>query len=186
MILDIANYDDVQTMTKCMKDTGVCVILYYAHWCPACNSMLPEWGKYEKKMAKHKTQKNDLLNIFKIEDSNMSLISDSPSIPAVQSYPTIRKIKNNQVTEYDMPSRSCDNFITFSEVSNMMNTQRSKSGRAKSAKASKTKSAKAKAAKAKSAKAKAAKAKSAKASKAKAKAAKAKAAKAKAKSNKPK
>ena len=164
MILDIANYDDVQTMTKCMGDTGVCVILYYAHWCPACNSMLPEWGKYEKKMAKHKTQKNDLLNIFKIEDSNMSLISDSPGIPAVQSYPTIRKIKNNQVTEYDMPSRSCDNFISFSEVSNMMNTQRSKSGKAKA------KSGKAKA-KAKSAKAKAAKAKSAKA---------------KAKSNKPK
>ena len=179
MILDIANYDDVQTMTKCMKDTGVCVILYYAHWCPACNSMLPEWGKYEKKMAKHKTQKNDLLNIFKIEDSNMSLISDSPSIPAVQSYPTIRKIKNNQVTEYDMPSRSCDNFITFSEVSNMMNTQRSKSGKAK-AKSGKAKSKSGKAkAKAKSAKAKSAKAKAAKAKAAKAKAAKAKASKSK-------
>ena len=60
MILDVSSNDTVQVMTECLGNSSVCIILYYAHWCPACNSMLPEWSKYEKKMAKHKSQKGDL------------------------------------------------------------------------------------------------------------------------------
>ncbi len=68
---------------KHLKDAGPIMIIYYAKWCGHCRSSFEDWKKLSKK------QKG---KVFMIESANY---------PKIKSFPTIKVVKNGNVSDYD-------------------------------------------------------------------------------------
>ena len=76
----------------------VCEVFYfYTPWCPYCKKARPEWDKFKAPL--HRTTRDGYLLMFtEVDcDANEALANKFE----VTSYPTIKCVKDGNVTDYD-------------------------------------------------------------------------------------
>ena len=77
----------------------VIIVLFYVDWCPHCVSTKPEWAKLVEKHNNTKVNgKNVKVQACNCEGSEAE--KETANDNAIQGYPTIKAIKNNENVEY--------------------------------------------------------------------------------------
>ncbi len=97
--------EDFKTSTK----KGVWIILYYASWCPHCQSMKPEWEKFA---SKYSSVNNGNVNVADVESEYLEKIGQEHKQNVV-GFPTIVSCKNGRkVSDFNGP-RTSDEIDKF-------------------------------------------------------------------------
>ena len=84
--------------TEVTSSKKVATIYYfYTDWCPYCKKAKPEWEKFEK-LYNDKT-----INGYRLETKSVNCDEDEATATQfkVESYPTIKLVKDGSVIEYD-------------------------------------------------------------------------------------
>lgn len=102
MYYQIGNSHSAEEFNHASKK-GVWVILYYADWCPHCQTMKPEWDKFAQ---------SGKVNCAEIESKQLDQLPEHKG--NVQGFPTIVMSKNGKVVETYQGERSQKGFEEFS------------------------------------------------------------------------
>ncbi len=106
MYIKVDNQQSVEDF-KANTKKGVWVILYYASWCPHCQSMKPEWEKFASKYS----SQNDI-NVADIESEFLDKAGPEHKQNVV-GFPTIVSCKNGKkVLDFNGP-RTSDEIDKF-------------------------------------------------------------------------
>ena len=112
---DVSNPDDRNN-----KATGenmskeALIYFFHADWCPHCKKAQPEWNTF---MMSHD---NKLKNGYKIKCISVDCTDDKESTAKqlinqynVESYPTVKMVKDNKIIDYDasVKSGSLNKFV---------------------------------------------------------------------------
>lgn len=148
---------DLQSANKFKSETqkGYWIILYYANWCPHCQSMKPDWQKFADKYNSPSSN----INVAEVESEFLDMTGPEHK-SNVEGFPTIVSCnKGNKTAHFsgprttqDIDSFANDNFKGVKGSSNLNKLLRNnkKSKKTKSKKTKKTKSSKSKKGKSKS------------------------------------
>lgn len=118
MYIDVQNNETAEQFKEKSKK-GYWVILYYANWCPHCQTMKPEWKKFGNKYE-YDTQ----INVAEVESQFLEEIGDEHK-SRVQGYPTVMLAKNGKSIAGHEGPRTADSFDEFAN-SNIVNVSRTK------------------------------------------------------------
>lgn len=98
-----------------LRTEDATVMFFNADWCPHCKSAKPEWDAFVSQNDKR------VLNGYKIKCVNVNCTDESDSDVAsmmdkykIESFPTVKMLKKNQVIEFDSK-------ITSSALESFMN-----------------------------------------------------------------
>jgi thiol-disulfide isomerase/thioredoxin len=89
---DVANADRNNTIT---------IFLFHVDWCPHCKKALPDWNSFVSNYDKKE------INGYQIECIDVDCTNETSDVTNaiekynIESYPTIKMLKNNQVIEFD-------------------------------------------------------------------------------------
>jgi thiol-disulfide isomerase/thioredoxin len=114
MFINVTNAQKANEFnTKTKK--GYWIILYYANWCPHCQTMKPEWNKFTEKFKNDKS-----VNVAEVESEFMDTISPENKAN-VQGFPTIIGCnQGKKIADYNGP-RTSDDMIKFANDNNKTN-----------------------------------------------------------------
>jgi len=157
-VSDLASVEKFKNESK----KGYWVILYYAEWCPHCQTLKPEWNKFTDKYSSSKE-----INVAEVESEFLGSVGDEHK-NNVEGYPTIVSCNKGVKTGNfmgDRTSQAIDDFANsnLKESSNNSNninkllgknllnlvkktkqTKRTKSKKSKTSKSKKSKKSKSK------------------------------------------
>ena len=77
------------------------LMFFYADWCPHCKTAKPIWGEIKEE------NENNLINGHKVQFTEVNCTTESPEIEdlmnkfKIESFPTIKLIKDGEIIEYD-------------------------------------------------------------------------------------
>ena len=137
---------DLQSANKFKSETkkGYWIILYYANWCPHCQSMKPDWEKFADKY----NSPSSIINVAEVESQFLDMTGQEHK-SNVEGYPTIVSCnKGNKTANFSGPrtTQDIDNFANdnFKGVKGSSNLNKllrnnKKSKKSKSKKTMKTK-----------------------------------------------
>jgi len=107
-VIDQKSADDFNTQLK----KGYWVVLYYANWCPHCQTMKPDWNKLSDKFKNNKQ-----INIADVESEFMDKI-DQEHKQNVQGFPTIISCsKGKKIADFN-GSRTYEEMNKFANDNN--------------------------------------------------------------------
>jgi thiol-disulfide isomerase/thioredoxin len=96
------------------RNKEVTILFFHANWCPHCKKALPEWNTF--------VSQNDgkAINGYKIKTVDMDCTEETSDITRaineykIDSYPTIKMLKDGQVIEFDskITNSSLNSFVT--------------------------------------------------------------------------
>jgi len=92
-------FDDVANAN--MRDDEAIIYFFHVKWCPHCKTALPEWSKFQIEYN------GKMVNNCLIKCIDMDCTDETPEIThlindfQIDSYPTVKMIKNNQKIEFD-------------------------------------------------------------------------------------
>ena len=110
-IINKKDYDDVANATRRNKD----VVIYFFHvdWCPHCKTAKPQWDEFVRKYN------GKTMNGYGIQCIGVNCTEETdPKVNGyiqqfdIQSYPTVKMIKDNSQIDYDAKITS-DNLEQF-------------------------------------------------------------------------
>jgi thiol-disulfide isomerase/thioredoxin len=104
-----SDFDSVATWKLKAAKRGCCIILWYASWCPHCQSVREEYSKYARKAL--------FMNVYafnceKYKDHLDKIKHDMPGL--VQGYPTLVFYKNGEPAEHYEDQRDVASFVKAS------------------------------------------------------------------------
>lgn len=114
-VVDPTSAEQFKTQTQ----NGYWVILYYADWCPHCNSMKPEWNKFATKY-----QNNPDINVADVESNFIGNIGEQHK-QNIQGFPTIVScMKGRKVNDFtgERTSSAFDSFANSTYKQNKPST----------------------------------------------------------------
>ncbi len=118
MYINVINPESVEQF-KTQTQKGYWVILYYADWCPHCNSMKPEWLKFATKY-----RNNPSINVADVESNFLSHIGEQHK-QNVQGFPTIVScMKGRKINDFtgERTSSAIDSFANSTYKQNKPST----------------------------------------------------------------
>lgn len=77
------------------------IYLFYVDWCPHCKTAKPEWEQIKTKYQ------GKQINGYTLVFHEINCTTESPDVTKlmdqfkIESYPTIKMVKNNQIIEFD-------------------------------------------------------------------------------------
>lgn len=77
------------------------LMFFYADWCPHCKTAKPIWEQVKEE------NENNLINGHKVQFTEINCTTESPEIEdlmnkfKIESFPTIKLIKDGEIIEYD-------------------------------------------------------------------------------------
>ena len=77
------------------------LMFFYADWCPHCKTAKPIWEEIKEE------NENNLINGHKVQFTEVNFTTESPEIEdlmnkfKIESFPTIKLIKDGEIIEYD-------------------------------------------------------------------------------------
>ena len=112
---DVANSTN-RNNTETGENSGKEALIYFFHadWCPHCKKAQPEWDTF---MTGHD---NKLKNDYKIKCISVDCTDDKESTAKqlinqynVESYPTVKMVKDNKTIDYDasVKTESLNKFV---------------------------------------------------------------------------
>ena len=132
---------------KSQTQKGYWVILYYANWCPHCNSMKPDWEKF---VDRYKSSSSNI-NVAEVESEYLGMTGEQHK-SNVEGFPTIISCnRGNKTANFagprttqDIDKFANDNFKGVKGSSNLNKLLRNnkKSKKSKTKKTKKTKKSK--------------------------------------------
>jgi len=96
-----------------IRNRQVTIYFFHVDWCPHCKKALPEWNKF-------KADKNGKeINGYVIRCVEMDCTNETSDITRaineynIDSYPTVKMLKNNQKIEFDskITNTALDSFV---------------------------------------------------------------------------
>jgi thiol-disulfide isomerase/thioredoxin len=108
----VANkYANVANANRRNKEVNV--LFFHVDWCPHCKKALPEWNSFKQQYDGKE------LNGYVIKCVDMDCTNETSDIARaintykIDSYPTIKMLKNQQTIEFDskITSSSLDQFV---------------------------------------------------------------------------
>jgi thiol-disulfide isomerase/thioredoxin len=115
MYINVSNPNAATEFNQKSKK-GYWIILYYANWCPHCQTMKPEWNKFTDKLKNNKS-----VNVAEVESEFMDSISPEHK-NNMQGYPTIVGCnQGKKIADYNGP-RTSDDMIKFANSNNKTNS----------------------------------------------------------------
>jgi thiol-disulfide isomerase/thioredoxin len=111
-IVNKKDYDDVANATRQNKD----VLIYFLHvdWCPHCKTAHPQWDAFEKRYDGTSVNGYNIkcINVNCTDDKNEDVNKYIQQFD-IQSYPTVKMIKDNSQIDYDakITSDNLDQFL---------------------------------------------------------------------------
>ena len=114
MYINVSNPNAVNEFNQKSKK-GYWIILYYANWCPHCQTMKPEWNKFSETLKTNKS-----VNVAEVESEFMEAIGPEHKAN-VQGFPTIVGCREGKkIADYTGPRTSQD-MIKFANDNNKTN-----------------------------------------------------------------
>ena len=92
-------FNDVANVNQRNKD--VTIFFFHVDWCPHCKKALPEWNKFKA------DNDGKSVNGYKVNCVEMDCTNETSDITRaineynIESYPTIKMLKDNQKIEFD-------------------------------------------------------------------------------------
>lgn len=114
-VVDQKSASDFNTQLK----KGYWVVLYYANWCPHCQTMKPEWNKLSEKFKNSKQ-----INIADVESEFMDKI-DHEHKQNVQGFPTIVSCSQGKKIADFSGSRTYEEMNKFANDNNTVSSNKS-------------------------------------------------------------
>ena len=71
--------------------------LFYTVWCPHCTKAKPEWSRFKESIGENKVN-GVTINFIEVDCDKDTATADRFR---VDSYPTIKLVRNDQIIEYD-------------------------------------------------------------------------------------
>jgi thioredoxin-like negative regulator of GroEL len=106
MYIKVDNQQSVENFKSNTKK-GYWIILYYASWCPHCQTMKPEWEKFANKYSSEKD-----INVADVESEFLDHVG-SEHKQNVAGFPTIVSCKNGRkISDFNGP-RTSDEIDKF-------------------------------------------------------------------------
>ena len=113
---DVANSTNRGTSDSAGANSGKEALIYFFHadWCPHCKKAQPEWDTF--KMSHH----NKTVNGYTIKCISVDCTDDKESTAKqlinqynIESYPTVKMVKENTTIDYDagVKSESLKKFV---------------------------------------------------------------------------
>tara|TARA_Y100000591_G_scaffold330083_2_gene360095 strand:+ start:1025 stop:1486 length:462 start_codon:yes stop_codon:yes gene_type:complete len=98
-IVEVDNVEKLNSVNNLLQKKRPALVWFYADWCGHCQSMKPEWEKFESKCGR--TPGNKMVvkvnsNFQPNLTNNLAGISQH-----VQGYPSIFKVRGNRLSRYD-------------------------------------------------------------------------------------
>jgi thiol-disulfide isomerase/thioredoxin len=119
MYIKVDNQQSVEDFKNQTKK-GYWIILYYASWCPHCQTMKPEWEKFATKYSSEKVGSNNV-NVADVESEFLENVG-SEHKQNVAGFPTIVSCKNGRkISDFNGPR-------TSNEIDKFANTVTPSSG----------------------------------------------------------
>lgn len=93
------------------------ITLYYANWCGACHVFIPIWEEFKEEIKRMKQLKNKNGDKIKLIVREYEESKDRPKFDAanIQSYPTIKIIKDGKTTEFNS-ERTIENLMKSLDI----------------------------------------------------------------------
>ncbi len=114
MYINVSNPNAVSEFNQKFKK-GYWIILYYANWCPHCQTMKPEWNKFSNQLKNNKA-----VNVAEVESEFMDAIGPEHKAN-VQGFPTIVGCREGKkIADYTGPRTSQD-MVKFANDNNKTN-----------------------------------------------------------------
>ncbi len=114
MYINVSNPNAVNEFNQKFKK-GYWIILYYANWCPHCQTMKPEWNKFSETLKNNKS-----VNVAEVESEFMDSIGPEHKAN-VQGFPTIIGCREGKkIADYNGP-RTSNDMIKFANDNNKTN-----------------------------------------------------------------
>jgi thiol-disulfide isomerase/thioredoxin len=114
MYINVSNPNAASEFNQKSKK-GYWIILYYANWCPHCQTMKPEWNKFSETVKNNKS-----VNVAEVESEFMDAIGPEHKAN-VQGFPTIVGCREGKkIADYTGP-RTSDDMIKFTNDNNKTN-----------------------------------------------------------------
>lgn len=105
-------FSDVANADRSNKDASV--LFFHADWCPHCKKAEPEWNTF-KSQYDGKSVNGYVVNCVDINctDEKDSSVTASINQYKIESYPTVKMLKDNQVIEFDskITNTSLNSFV---------------------------------------------------------------------------
>jgi thiol-disulfide isomerase/thioredoxin len=95
---------DVANASRRRKD--LYVYMFHVDWCPHCKNAMPEWNTFKK--SYDKKDKNG----YRIHCVDINCTKETSDVTNylntynIESYPTIKMVKDNKTIEFDSPIKS--------------------------------------------------------------------------------
>ncbi len=87
------------------------VRFFHVDWCPHCKTALPEWNTFKSQMNNKKIHNYTIKCIeHNCTDDNDSKIQELLNTYDIQSYPTVKLVKDEQILDFD--SKITKNTLT--------------------------------------------------------------------------
>ena len=135
---------DLQSANKFKSETkkGYLIILYYANWCPHCQSMKPDWQRFSDK---YKSPSSNI-NVAEVESEYLGMTGEQHK-KNVEGFPTIISCnRGNKTANFagprtteDIDKFANDNFKGVVKSSSNLNKLLRNNKKAKKSKTKKTK-----------------------------------------------
>jgi hypothetical protein len=113
MYIKVDNQQSVEDF-KSNTIKGKWIILYYASWCPHCQTMKPEWEKFANKYSSN----NSDVNVADVESEFLEKVGPEHKSNVV-GFPTIVSCKNGRkITDFNGP-RTSDEIDKFANSTDL-------------------------------------------------------------------
>ena len=95
---------DVANANRRRKD--MFVYMFHVDWCPHCKNALPEWNTFKKLYDNKDT------NGYRVKCVDVDCTKETSDVAHyintydIESYPTVKMVKDNKTIEYDSPIKS--------------------------------------------------------------------------------
>ena len=102
----LLNNKEIKNIPNSGSNNDVEIIMFTVDWCPHCKNAMPEWSTF-KKQYDNKDQ-----NGYKIRCVDVDCTKETSDVTNylnkynIESYPTIKMVKDNKTIEFDSPIKS--------------------------------------------------------------------------------
>jgi len=101
----------IETIDEYIKDGKHVFILIFMNNCGPCEATRPEWDKIEDALKSEYVKRDDVVII----DVNKDYLGKLNKIGNVDGFPTMKYIKDGNISDFDMGNRDVDTFVSWIE-----------------------------------------------------------------------
>ena len=102
---------EIERIDEYIKDGKHVFILIFMNGCGPCEATRPEWDKIEKALKNKHVKRDDVVII----DVNKDYLGEIKEVGSVDSYPTMKYIKDGKISDFDKGNRDVATFVSWIE-----------------------------------------------------------------------